>query len=308
MSTSAAPRASPPAGGAEQAAAARLRPLWLRPAVLLVVVATHAAALTSFARVRNDQITVLSDIAVQIVPEGETVTETSSVPTPDVAPVVTADPAVLASPMPAPQDAPDIQQARKETERKAAMPEIMTPLPKVVSEDAPPLPVEQPKTQPVEKPDATATKPAEATKEIEVQEASSRAALRAETVADAEMHARQQASLTQLGAPAIRAGVENGAGDAPRMSLSAYGALVSAEVNRRKFYPPDARGTGAVGNVGVVFTVGSAGTVTSHSITRTSGNAAIDAAVHTIMAAVQLPVPPGGQFVGSITIKFSLTP
>jgi len=61
------------------------------------------------------------------------------------------------------------------------------------------------------------------------------------------MHARQEAALTQLGAPAIRAGVENGAGDAPRMSLSAYGALVSAEVNRRKFYPPDARGTGAAG-------------------------------------------------------------
>jgi periplasmic protein TonB len=89
---------------------------------------------------------------------------------------------------------------------------------------------------------------------------------------------------------------------------SAYGALVSAEVNRRKFYPPDARGTNAAGNVGVVFTIGPAGTVTSHSITRSSGNAAIDAAVHSMMAAVQLPVPPGGQFLGSIVIKFSLSP
>jgi protein TonB len=275
---------------------------------LLLVVAAHTGALLSFVRVTDDKITVLTDIAVQIVPEGETVTETSSVPTPDVAPVVTADQAVLASPLPAPQDAPDIQQAKKETEQKAAPPEIMAPPPKIESEDAPPLPVEQPKTPPVEKPDATVTKPAEVTKEIEVQQASSRAALQAETRADAEMHARQQASLTQLGAPAIRAGVENGTGDAPRMSLSAYGALVSAEVNRHKFYPPDARGTNASGNVGVVFTVGPAGTVTSHSISRSSGNAAIDAAVHTMMAAVQLPVPPGGSFLGSIIIKFNLTP
>jgi protein TonB len=45
----------------------------------------------------------------------------------------------------------------------------------------------------------------------------------------------------------------------------------------------------------------------SHSITRSSGNAAIDAAVHTMMASVQLPVPPGGNFLGSIVIKFSLS-
>jgi periplasmic protein TonB len=288
--------------------AVRLRPIWLRPVVLFLVVAAHAAALLSFVRVTDDKITVLTDIAVQIVPEGETVTETSSVPTPDVAPVVTADQAVLASPLPARQDAPDIQQAKKEAEQTAAPPEITAPPPKIESEDAPPIPLEQPQVQRIEKPDATVTKPAEKPKEIEVQQASSRAALQAETRADAEIHARQQASLTQLGAPAIRAGVENGAGDAPRMSLSAYGALVSAEVNRHKFYPPDARGAGAFGNVGVVFTIGPAGTVISHSITRSSGNAAIDAAVHAMMAAVQLPAPPGGHFLGSIVIKFSLSP
>jgi periplasmic protein TonB len=286
----------------------RLRPIWLRPAILLLVVGAHIGALLSFVRVTDDKITVLTDIAVQIVPEGETVTETSSVPTPDVAPVVTADQAVLASPQPAPQDAPDVQRAKKETEQTAAPPEIMAPPPKIEAEDALPIPLEQPKAQRVEKPDATVTKPAETTKEIEVQEASSRAALQAETRADAEMHARQQASLTQLGAPAIRAGVENGTGDAPRMSLSAYGALVSAEVNRHKFYPPDARGAGAFGNVGVVFTIGPEGTVISHSVTRSSGNAAIDAAVHAMMAAVRLPAPPSGHFLGSIVVKFSLSP
>jgi periplasmic protein TonB len=305
MSALAAHRESSPVRSEQ--VAVRLRPLWLRPVVLLLVVATHAAALLSFVRATNDQITVLSDIAVQIVPEGETVTETSSVPTPDVAPVVTADQAVVASPMPAPQDAPDVQQTKKETEQKAAPPEITAPFPKIESEDAPPIPVERPKSPPVEKPDAAVTNPAKVTKEIEVPQASSRAALQAETRADAEMHARQQASLTQLGAPAIRAGVANGVGDAPRMSLSAYGALVTAEVQRRKFYPAEARAVGAIGNVGVVFIVGPAGTVTSHSITRSSGNAAIDAAVHTMMAAVHLPVPPDGQFFGSINIKFSLT-
>jgi periplasmic protein TonB len=305
MSAFAAHREAPPVPSER---AVRLRPFWLRPVVLLLVVAAHAGALLAFVRTANNQVTVVSDIAVQIVPEGETVTETSSVPTPDQAPVVTADQAVLSSPMPAPQDAPDIQQAKKETEQTAAPPEIMAPPPKIESEDAPPIPIEQPKAPQVEKPDATVTKPAEVTKEIEVQQASSRAALQAETRADAEMHARQLASLAQLGAPAIRAGVENGVGDAPRMSLSAYGALVSAEVNRHKFYPAEARGMGAVGNVGVVFTIGPDGKVVSYSIARSSGNGAIDAAVHNMMAAVQLPVPPGGQFLGSIVIKFSLSP
>jgi TonB family protein len=58
----------------------------------------------------------------------------------------------------------------------------------------------------------------------------------------------------------------------------------------------------------VVFTIGPTGTVISHVITRSSGNAAIDTAVHTMMAAVHLPVPPGGQFLGSIVIKFNLSP
>jgi protein TonB len=57
--------------------------------------------------------------------------------------------------------------------------------------------------------------------------------------------------------------------------------------------------------VGVAFTVGSSGRIVSHSITKSSGNAALDARVHAMMEAVEAPPPPGGSFRGHITIRFS---
>ncbi len=104
---------------------------------------------------------------------------------------------------------------------------------------------------------------------------------------------------------ARRAGVRGGSGSANHMSNAAYAALVSAEINRHKFYPAGARASGANGSVGVTFSIGPSGAIRSHSITRSSGNSALDAAVGQMLASSHPPPPPGGSFYGSTTIHFN---
>lgn len=115
---------------------------------------------------------------------------------------------------------------------------------------------------------------------------------------------REAHSPPQGGSEAHRAGAANGAASAG--ARANYGAIVAAELNRHKFYPPAARAAGETGSVGVVFAIGPSGRVTSHAITSSSGSAALDAAVRHMMATAHAPPPPGGGFRGSITINFNL--
>jgi protein TonB len=85
-----------------------------------------------------------------------------------------------------------------------------------------------------------------------------------------------------------------------------YGALISAELNRHKFYPASARQRGNHGSVAATFTVGNSGRIVSHAITHSSGSAELDAVVHEMMAAAQCVPPPGGSFRGAIVVSFSL--
>ncbi len=82
--------------------------------------------------------------------------------------------------------------------------------------------------------------------------------------------------------------------------------MLAAEIGRHKVYPEAARERGATGAVGVRFTVGPNGRIVSHAVTRSSGDAELDAAVGAMMAAVEAPPPPGGRFVGDIFIRFDL--
>ncbi|WP_374306613.1 energy transducer TonB [Methylocella sp.] len=124
--------------------------------------------------------------------------------------------------------------------------------------------------------------------------------------AKAQAHARMLAAHSQIGAPAVHAGVRDGAGEAQHMSNAAYAALVSAEINRRKHYPERAREARREGAARVVFTIGSSGAIIARSIVRSSGDGDLDAAVLQMMSAAHPPPPPGGGFRGSITISFSL--
>ena len=88
---------------------------------------------------------------------------------------------------------------------------------------------------------------------------------------------------------------------APAFSGAAYGALVSAQLQRHLAYPSSASGAGAVG---VTLSIGPSGHAISVVITSSSGNAAFDAAVRQAGLAVQAPPPPGGHYIAHTTIRF----
>lgn len=109
-------------------------------------------------------------------------------------------------------------------------------------------------------------------------------------------------------ASAQRIGAEDRKPEASHSARARYAALVSAEINRHKHYPAEARRRGERGVVGVAFQVGPSGTILSHSITQSSGSGALDAAANRMVAAARLPPPPGGAFRGTILITFRVAP
>ncbi len=107
---------------------------------------------------------------------------------------------------------------------------------------------------------------------------------------------RRAASASSPSRPSPNAGVAGSA------ASSTYRALVMAELNRRKFYPPGAREHGVVF---VTFSVSSSGRVSSSHISRSSGVSALDGAVLQMMRSVSLPPPPDGSLSGTAPIRFA---
>ena len=89
-------------------------------------------------------------------------------------------------------------------------------------------------------------------------------------------------------------------------SLSAYIGEVSSAIRSRLFYPPAARARGAKGVVGVSFTIGPSGAVTSFAITRSSGDSDLDAAARSLVQGARFPPPPGGS--AHIATSFNYVP
>ena len=156
---------------------------------------------------------------------------------------------------------------------------------------------------------ATARREREAERRREAANEERREAAREQAAKRAEQaEPSRRAVASQAGG---RAGSASGGGGARgpsvgAISSAAYGALVAAELNRHKRYPEAARAAGAQGVVVVSFVVGPSGRVTSHIISRSSGNAVLDGAVRQMMAAIQLPPPPNGSFRASAPVRFNL--
>jgi periplasmic protein TonB len=113
-------------------------------------------------------------------------------------------------------------------------------------------------------------------------------------------------SAAQTGAPAPETarGVSQGGGGARQQvgnaSSGAYAAQVRAILQSR------ANGLGledVEGTVGISFQVGPSGRLTSHGISRPSGNFAIDRAIRSMLASVAFPPPPGGSFSGNVVVR-----
>jgi periplasmic protein TonB len=101
-------------------------------------------------------------------------------------------------------------------------------------------------------------------------------------------------------------GAERGVQANASQSLADYGAKLKAEINRHKAYPAAARDRHASGIVLVTFLVGPSGRVSSASVARSAGDAALDQAAVQAVRSASLPPPPGGHFGGRIAIDFTL--
>ena len=72
---------------------------------------------------------------------------------------------------------------------------------------------------------------------------------------------------------------------------SVYVAEFSAVIRSRLFYPKAARPRGVSGVVGVSFSIGPSGAVSSFAITRSSGNKDLDAAARSLVQGARFPRP-----------------
>jgi periplasmic protein TonB len=81
---------------------------------------------------------------------------------------------------------------------------------------------------------------------------------------------------------------------------------VSSAIRSRLFYPPAARAKGAKGVVGVSFSIGPSGAVSSFAITRSSGDSDLDAAARSLVQGAHFPPPPGGT--AHIATSFNYVP
>ncbi len=279
----------------------RVQPPWLKPVVVVLATAAHVAVIAALSLVLIEKVTPVADIEVELMPEGETVTEVSVMPTPDAAPVLARDRSNATSPDPHPLDDTDDPAAMMEMAQSESLQDIALPPPKIMAPDPVPTPLQSKSV----KKNAVSWRD-QISKEKDARERSEARRAAAEyALKRAQAHARMLAAHMQFGAAARRAGVRGGSGNANHMSNAAYAALVSAEINRHKFYPAGARASGANGSIGVTFSIGPSGAIRSHSITRSSGNSALDAAVGQMLASSHPPPPPGGSFHGSTTIHFN---
>ncbi|WP_298357121.1 energy transducer TonB [Rhodoblastus sp.] len=122
----------------------------------------------------------------------------------------------------------------------------------------------------------------------------------------APQKARARETPQPAPAAASQVGVEDRARAVSPSSRRRYAALVSAEINRRKYYPAAARGKGDGGVVEITFEIGPDGALVHAEISRSSGDALLDQAARKMAASAHFPPPPGGRFVGRIEISFRL--
>jgi protein TonB len=275
------------------AARASVRPVWLRPLALVCILAVHAALFFTF-KGEPQAIEPLDTVDVTLAPMGDSAIDQQQVEENH------PSPAPPPPPIP-PPPAPAVE----------TPPELAAPPPEIVAPEAAPVPAAPPKVakpKPVEP-----AKPSEARQEslrqekirqekIREREERQQAATQREKLREAEERRRNEKE--QEARQQARRGVAEGSRSGG-MSSATYAALLAGELRRHTFYPAAARAVGATGTVGVVFTVGPSGRVISQSITRSSGNAALDAAAHAIMSAVRTPPPPGGRFSTSTNLRFN---
>jgi protein TonB len=250
-----------------------IRPVWLRPAALALALGLHAAA-AAFIAAPVLPASPIDAIDVTLVAQGDAAEEKQARDE--------AKPAEAAAPPAPPAE---------------AAPQLAAPAPRIEAPEALALPLAKPE------PEAIATPKAPVVVE-EKDDSPTPAEWRERRRQQAEAAERRRKA--QAAEQAARLGAEQGRAAASAASRASYASLLAAELNRHKTYPSSARAAGVTGSVGLAFTVGAAGEVVSHAITRSSGSAALDGAVEAMVAAVRAPPPPGGAFHANTTVNFNI--
>ncbi len=313
-----------------------LRPPWLRPAVIAVVLALHAAAL-SIVYLEPRPVVPPPEIVVEVVPEAPAAENPTppaeqakppeqsapppgqaTIPAPAEPPPVPVTPPVAAQPQEQPPaaagDSPAAAGAASPAPAGAASPTPAGAASPPPQEQPPPPPQEQP-PPPQEQPPPPRPVEAEPPKPVAPKAPPElRPPERAETQRPearpeprrAEPRPREEsrrAAQASPGAPSTRA---PSSAAASASSLSAYRGEVSAIIRSRLLYPEAARARGARGTVGVSFAIGPSGAVTSFAITRSSRDRELDAAARSLVEGARFPPPPGGS--ARIATSFSYAP
>ncbi|MDI9848959.1 TonB family protein [Rhodoblastus sp. 17X3] len=255
-----------------------VRPPWLRPLALLLILAFHSLMFVAV-KGRPAALSPLDTVEVSLVPLGDAAEDQKK--------QEEVKPAEMAAQELPQEPPPPVQQAERV--------EPPPPPPQVAVPEAVPLPVEPPR--PVAPPPPAVVEKKPPPKPVAARDDQRQKAR--EEHETAERRRKAQEARQEL-----KRGAASGSTQASSMSPAAYSGLLAAEIRRRTFYPAAARAAGATGAVGVAFTVGPSGRVISQSITHSSGNPVLDAAARTTLSGIHTPPPPGGRFSTSTNIRF----
>jgi protein TonB len=262
---------------------ADLRPSWLRPATIAIVLALHGAALFILPALRQSPADAPREVVVDI--------ET---------PAPAAKSAVPPEPAPVPNAPPEAAQPEAPPPLTESSPVPESPLPNVVApplESPPPVPAELtlPPPPPPPRVDPKAgfkPEPKPAPKPVPKTAERTEKALQSSHEAAPKLQAAGKPVRGLQGAPAEGTRPPAAAGNAEQQS--GYIAEISAAIRNRLAYPAAARARGAKGVVGVAFTIAVSGAVTSFAITRSSGDPDLDSAARTLVLSARFPPPPAG--------------
>jgi protein TonB len=263
-----------------------LRPAWLRPTALALILAGHVALLLEVKPVA-DSAPPLDSMEVALVPLGDSDEDLKAQE--EIKPAEQAPPAA------------------QSPESALSPSELTAPPPRQIAPEAPPLPVAKPQPEVKPKPQVK-PKPKPEIEESEEQPSPAelrRIERRKREEAQERHEAQEERRKAQEARLEARRGLVQGAARAHGMSQASYAGLVSGEIKRHR-YLAAVRAAGITGSVGLTFTIGPAGRVIRQSVTRSSGNGALDGAARAIISAIHPPPPPNGSFSSTIVLKFNM--
>lgn len=255
----------------------------------------EVSSITPIETVTPPETTPREDVAEewqqQIITETEVVEQTETAEPPVSQPLTEAEPvdsvqqAAEVAPVQPPEIMPpvDLETPAVEAEDAPKIAALTTPI-EVVEETPRPAEIEPAKPRPIR----------ETAKRKPVKQAQAKPA-KAKTAAKPKAQRAMTAGSRQSKV-AQREGKSAAKRSGGKMASSAYRSIVQARLSARKGALQATASRGLKGYVVVSFSIGASGNVTRASVSKSSGNGAVDSAARAMVASTSFPPPPGGSF------------